>query len=132
MCYGIGKCGNECTVPIVVRFSFPVLKTDDISIVKKNDCVVCLLTGHGKSSILEIVLWCYMFRDKSTRNGKDLVYYVIISPLIPLMDKQVEGPLQERFICRIMQYHTKVRFQKFQIQTTQLFFFTILHIAVVN
>ena len=43
-----------CTT--VVRFSFSVLKTDDISIVKKNDCVVCLLTGHGKSSILEIVL----------------------------------------------------------------------------
>ena len=89
---------------MVVRFSLSMLKRDDISpsknqltaissIVKKNDCVVCLPTGHGKSLIFEIIPWYYMFRNRSARNGEDPVYYVIIiSPLIriSLMDKQVE------------------------------------------
>ena len=61
MCNGIRKYGSTCAThrPMVVRFSLSMLKRDDISpsknqltaissIVKKNDCVVCLPTGHGK------------------------------------------------------------------------------------
>ena len=37
------------------------------------------------------LLYCYMFRNKSTRNSKDSVYFVIIiSLLISLIDRQVE------------------------------------------
>ena len=38
-----------------------------------------------------LVLRTYMFQNKFSRNSEDLVYYVIIiSPLIPSMDEQVE------------------------------------------
>ena len=40
------------------------------SITKKNDCVVCLPTEHGKSLIFEIIPWYYMFWNKPTRYGE--------------------------------------------------------------
>ena len=101
---GIGKYGSTCATHrlMVVRFSLSMLKRDDISpsknqltaissIVRKNDCVVCLPMVHGKSLIFEIVPWYYMFRNKSARTRTQFIMLSSYLPLhISLMDKQVE------------------------------------------
>ena len=61
-----------------------------LAVFSGQDTVVCLPTGHGKSVIFEVIPWCHQFVDKV-----HFEYIVlIISPLLSLMDKQVQDPKQ--------------------------------------
>ena len=62
-----------------------------LSVLRGQDTVVCLPTGHGKSVIFEVVPWCYEMPDGLGEEGKKAVYsVVIVSPLLSLMDKQIQ------------------------------------------
>ena len=61
----------------VVRFSLSIGPSKNqltmiSSIVKKNDCVVCLPTGHRKSLIFDILNWYFMLQKKFAKNSDSL------------------------------------------------------------
>ena len=61
-----------------------------LSVLRGQDTVVCLPTGHGKSVIFEVVPWCHEMPDGLGEEGKKAVYSVlIVSPLLSLMNRQV-------------------------------------------
>ena len=62
-----------------------------LSVLHGQETVVCFPTGHGKSVIFEVVLWCYEMPDRLGEEGKKAVYSIfIVSPLLSLMDKQMQ------------------------------------------
>ena len=64
--------------------------TSIVSVFSGQDTIVCLPTGHRKSIVFEALPWCHQFLNKA---GSE--YSVIImSPLLSLMDKQVEDLTQ--------------------------------------
>ena len=67
-----------------------------LSVVNGKDTVVCLPTGHGKSVIFEVVPWCHEMLVKGLgEEDKEAVFSVlIVSPLVSLMEKQVDGLVQ--------------------------------------
>lgn len=89
-----------------ITFSLSRLKRESIvlseqqvnavcSVLRGQDTVVCLPTGHGKSVIFEVVPWCHEVPEGLGQEGKKVVCSVIIvSPLLSLMDKQVQELVQ--------------------------------------
>ena len=57
--------------------------------------VVCLSTGHGKSIVFEALPWCHQFPDEA---GSEYSV-IIVSPLLSLMDKQVENLTQQGLLA---------------------------------
>ena len=53
-----------------------------LSILRGQDTVVCLPTGHGKSVIFEVVPLCHKMPDGLGEEGKKAVYFVVIVSLL--------------------------------------------------
>ena len=71
------------------------------SILEGRDTIVCLPTGHGKSLIFQCIPWCRKFNKGLRTKDKEPTYSVlVVSPLISLMNEQVEY-LQKRGLSAV-------------------------------